>query len=129
MTGRSGRGRYQRVDRVAELVREIVASGIARLDDLRLVTVSITGVEVDNELNRAVVFYDVLDDADRVEAATAFDEHRHRLQQTLGRQSRLRRTPTLSFEVDPSIGAARRIEEILDGLDFGADQDGGDGSS
>jgi len=128
VNGRAGRGRYQRVDRVGELVREIVAGGIGRLDDLRLVPVAITGVEVDNELSRAVVFYDVLDEADRAEAAEALEEHRHRLQQSLGRQSRLRRTPTLSFELDPSIGAARRIEEILDALEVGPDHPADDGA-
>ena len=123
--GRGGRN-FERTDRVGELVREIVAGELERIDDDRLFPVAITGVEVDRELVRAVVYYDVLDEEDALGADEALEDHRHRLQRALGSQSRLRRTPTLAFEVDPSIGAATRIEAILDGL--GMDDDAGPGS-
>ena len=123
MNARRQPKRYQRTDRVGELVREIVATAMDRIDDDRLFPIAVTDVEVDNELNRAVVFYDVLDEDDVEDAEAALEDHRHRLQQQLGAQSRLRRTPTLEFRVDPSIGAANRIETILEGLGMGEDSD------
>ena len=116
MTKRRQGKRFERTDRVAELVREIVASEKDRIDDERLFPVAFTGVDVDNELNGAVVYYDVLDPDNLADAQNALAEHRHRMQRALGDQSRLRRTPTLLFTVDPSIGAATRIESILEGL-------------
>lgn len=121
MTKRRGGKRFERTDRVGELVREIVASEIALIDDDRLFPVAITGVDVDNELSRAVVYYDVLDPDDRSDAEQALADHRHRMQRALGDQSHMRRTPTLVFTIDPSIGAATRIEAILDDLGMGED--------
>ena len=85
---------------------------------------SITGVEVDNELEKAVVFYDLLDEdgADEVEAALW--EVRGQLRSAVGRQARLRRTPDLVFEIDPSIAAGRRVEEILAGLEISDEVEG-----
>ncbi|MFT5530216.1 MAG: ribosome-binding factor A [Candidatus Poriferisodalaceae bacterium] len=107
---------FPRTARVGELIREIVGQEITAIDDPRLYVASLTGVDVDNELVKATLYYDVLDDEDRAEVAEAFDDHRHRLQKALASQARLRRTPTLHFTADSSIGNAGRIESILDGL-------------
>jgi ribosome-binding factor A len=129
MNTRRGGRRFQRTDRVGELVREIVAGGIERIDDDRLFPVAVTGVDVDNELVRAVVYYDVLDPEDLPDAEAALAEHRHRLQRALGDQSRLRRSPTIEFAVDPSIGAADRIESILEQLGMGDETDDPEGDT
>jgi ribosome-binding factor A len=126
MSKRRGGKRFERTDRVGELVREIVGGEIARIDDDRLYPVAVTGVDVDNELSKAVVYYDVLDPDDLPEAEQALGDHRHRMQRALGDQSHMRRTPTLVFTVDPSIGAATRIEEILEDLGMGDDNDAAD---
>ena len=39
-------------------LREIIAEDLVRFDDERLAFVSITGIDVDPELNRAIVFFD-----------------------------------------------------------------------
>lgn len=124
---RGSKRHYARTDRVGELLREILATEIDHLDDERLVNVSLTGVDVDNELVKAVVFFDVLDDEDREDAEAAFWEHRGRLRSAIGRESRLRRAPELFFEVDPSIAAAARIDELLE-AERGSLDDGADGA-
>ncbi|MDE0235776.1 MAG: hypothetical protein OXN95_00955 [bacterium] len=53
--------RYSRSARLGELLREIVASELARLDDDRLELASITGVETSVELSRATVFISAVD--------------------------------------------------------------------
>ena len=83
---------YERTDRVAGLVREIVATELERIDDGRLFLLAVTGVDVDRELAKATVWFDVLDEEDLPEVVVALEEHRQRIQQTLARQSNMRRT-------------------------------------
>ncbi|WP_420621269.1 ribosome-binding factor A [Candidatus Poriferisodalis sp.] len=106
---------YERTDRVAQVVRSVVASEMERLDEV-FDGIVITGVDVDRELSVAVVHYDVRDQESEEEAAAAFDEHHHRLQRALGDQTSLRRTPTLRFRRDQGPINAERIEDLLAGL-------------
>ena len=103
-----------RTARLGELVREIVADELRRIDDERLEFVTITAVDVDAELNRAIVFFDSLRGAaGDAEVTEAMAGHRVRLQAALGRQMRARKTPLLQFRADEVIRTAERIEEIL----------------
>ena len=110
----SGGHRYPRSARVGETLREIIAEELVRIDDERLELVTITGIDVDNELNRAHVFYDSLagEDGDE-EIMTALGEHRARLQSSIGRQIRAKKTPILDFQPDNALRSAQRIDEIL----------------
>jgi ribosome-binding factor A len=110
--------RYPRVARVNELVREVVADELERIDDERLELVTVTGVDVEPDLRRAVVWFTSLNEG--VEVALA--DHRVRLQSAIGRQARLKRTPELTFRRDPAIVTGRRVEDILRDLqDTGGD--------
>ena len=120
-----GASRYPRTARVGELLREIVAEELSRLDDPRLDLVAVTKVTVDRELEKAVVWFDTLagpEDDDEVVAA--LDEHRVRIQAAVGRQARLRRTPHLVFRPDEVTRGAERIDDIL--AQLGRDGDGAD---
>ncbi len=118
---RGQRRDYARTDRVGELIRQIIAGQLERLGDERLELVSITGVEVDNELEQAVVYYDLLDADAADEVDAAWWEVKGKLKSAVGREARLRRVPDLSFELDPSIAAGARVEELLSGLGLGGD--------
>ena len=54
------RGKGPRTVRLGELLREVVAEELERVDDPRLELVSITTVDVDADLNRAIVYFDSL---------------------------------------------------------------------
>ncbi|WP_419841767.1 ribosome-binding factor A [Candidatus Poriferisodalis sp.] len=107
--------RFERTDRVAQLVRSVVASEMERLDEA-FDGVVITAVDIDRELSVAVVHYDVRDDDAAEAAAAAFDELGHRLQRAVGVGTSLKRTPVLRFRRDQGAIAAGRIEELLAGL-------------
>ena len=110
----SGGHRYPRSARVSETLREIIADELVRIDDERLELVTVTQIEVDNELNRAVVFYDSLAGPDGDSAIIdALGEHRVRLQSSIARQIRAKKTPILVFRPDDVIRSAERIEELL----------------
>lgn len=120
MTGRrwSGDGRgFPRTARVNELLREIIADALEAIDDDRLELLTITGVEVDRDLRRAVVYYDSLrgEEGDPV-VLEALGAHRVRLQASINRQAHLRRTPELSFRPDPAVRSGERIDELLRGI-------------
>jgi ribosome-binding factor A len=107
---------YPRTARLNQLLHEIVAEEIERLDDERLGFFTVVGVEVDPDLRHAVVWYSQLesdDSADAADLSEALEEHRARLQRAIGRQARIKRTPELSFRPDALIRQAQRVEEIL----------------
>ena len=106
--------RYPRTARLNESLREVIAEELTRIDDERLDLVTITSIDVDSEMNRAFVYFDSLageeGDAAILEALA---EHRVRLQSSVGRQVRAKKTPILTFKADDTIRAAERIERIL----------------
>ncbi|MEL6892830.1 MAG: 30S ribosome-binding factor RbfA, partial [Actinomycetota bacterium] len=106
--------KYPRSARVGETLREIIAEELVRIDDERLSFVSVTGIDVDPELNRAHVYYDSLsgEDGDE-EILDALADHRVRLQRSIARQIRAKKTPVLDFQPDPAIRSADRIDDIL----------------
>ena len=114
MARRSGGQRYPRAARVGETLREIIADELVRIDDERLEFVTVTSIDVDNELNRAHVYFDSLagEESDD-EIVTALGEHRSRLQSSIARQIRAKKTPILDFRPDVALRSAERIDDIL----------------
>lgn len=106
--------RYPRSARLGETLREVIAEELVKIDDERLAFVTITAIDVDNEMNRAVVFFDSLEgeegDAPILEV---LEEHRRRIQASINRQMRAKKTPVLVFRPDDVIRAAERIEQII----------------
>jgi ribosome-binding factor A len=113
---RSGRGghRYPRTARLNETLREIIADELVRLDDERLAFVTVTQIDADQELNRAIVYFDSLDGPDADETIVAvLGQHRARIQSAIARQIRAKKTPILTFVPDEVIRSAERIDDIL----------------
>ena len=105
----------QRASRLNELLREIIAEELQRIDDERLQWVSVTHVQTDRSLDQAVVSYTAaLGDLDEeLELVDVFMEYRPRLQAAINRQTKLRRTPPLVFQPDAQLRSANRIEDLL----------------
>ena len=111
--GNSAR-RYPRMARVNELLREILGEALERIDDDRLLMVTVTAVECDPDLRHAKVFVDTLADPAQDDLLReALHEMRPRLQAEIGRQARLKRTPELIFKPDAVGRGAARLEEVL----------------
>ncbi len=106
--------KYSRSARVSTTLQEIIADELVRIDDERLTFVTVTGIDVDPELNRAIVFFDSLagEEGDE-DILTAFADHRVRLQSSIARQIRAKKTPILDFRPDMVIRSAARIDDIL----------------
>jgi ribosome-binding factor A len=122
MRGRSSH-RYPRTARLNELLHQIIAEEIEKIDDERLDLVTVMTVEVEPDLRHATVFVDTPTGAERdAEMLEALDEHRIALQAAIARQARIKRTPLLAFRADVVERQAARVEEMLRGLhEFGDD--------
>jgi ribosome-binding factor A len=106
--------RYPRSARLGETLREVIAEELVRIDDERLALVTITAVDVDNELNRAVVYFDSLSGEEGdASVRVVLEGHRRRIQSSINRQMRAKKTPVLDFRPDEVIRTAERIENIL----------------
>jgi ribosome-binding factor A len=105
---------YPRTARLNELLREIIAEELERIDDDRLELVAVTQVVVERDLRHAVVYFDSLAGADGdADVLEAFGDHRVRLQAAIARQARMKRTPELTFRPDDVERGADRVEGIL----------------
>ena len=113
---------FERGDRLGELLREILADELRRIDDDRLAFVTITGVEVDRDLAFADVYFSTVDLDHDLEAAAVeiLGRYRRRLQSEVGRQAHVRRVPSLRFHPDEGMHAGARVEEILRTLGEGS---------
>ena len=114
MRDRRSPRRYPRTARLNEALREVLAEELEKLmdDDPRLEMVTVTGIETEADLRHAVVYFSSLGE----HTDDALAEQRHRLQGAIARQLRLKRTPQLSFVLDPAVTSGRLIEDILRGL-------------
>lgn len=105
---------YPRTARLSEVLREVIGDELTRIDDERLDLVTITAIDVDPEMNRAIVYFDSMFGEEGDEGVIlALNEFRPRMQASINRQMHARKTPILSFRPDEVIRSAARIEELL----------------
>jgi len=104
----------ERLQRVSEELREVLALEIQRLKDPRLGFVTVTGVRVTPDLRKARVFYTVLgEERDHKATRAALRSARSHLRTALGHEIRIKVTPELEFEEDAALEQEGRIEEII----------------
>jgi ribosome-binding factor A len=109
---------YPRSARLNRLVQEILGDELERIDDERLELLTIISVVVEDDMKRALVYYDCLDgEAGDADAQAALGDARIRLQRSIGREARMKRTPELSFAPDLSVRSGERIDSILRDID------------
>jgi ribosome-binding factor A len=105
-----------RMRRVNEALREVLSARIAEgLKDPRIGFVTLTSVDTSPDLRHARVYVSVLGgDSERADTLAGLASAHGMLQQTIARELRLKRTPTLQFVFDESIDRGMRISELLD---------------
>jgi ribosome-binding factor A len=87
------------------------------LKDPRVGFVTVTGAETSPDLRHSRVFVSVLGTERRREQSLAALQAAHSfLQARLARELRLKRTPQLTFEYDPSVERGVRLGQLIDEL-------------
>jgi ribosome-binding factor A len=103
--------------RVNESLKEVLSEGIGELKDPRIGFVTVTGVRASPDLRQARVFVSVLGSARKREASLAGLAAAHGvLQARIARELRMKRTPQLAFEYDPSVERGVRMTQLIDEL-------------
>ena len=106
-----------RMRRVNESVRQVLADALPDLKDPRIGLVTITGVDTTPDLRHATVYVSVLGSAKKRSASLRGLEAAHGiLQSRLARELRLKRTPLLTFEYDPSVERGVHMSRLIDEL-------------
>jgi ribosome-binding factor A len=103
--------------RVNESVRQVLSEAVGELKDPRIGFVTVTGVETSPDLRHAKVFVSVMgSDTKRQQTMHGLAAAHGVLQGRLARELRMKRTPTLAFEYDPSVERGVRMSQLIDEL-------------
>jgi len=103
--------------RVNEAVRETLAEALVELKDPRIGFVTVTGVETSPDLRSARVYVSVLGSKRKREETLAGLASAHGvLQAHIAAELRLKRTPQLAFEYDPTVERGVRMSKLIDEL-------------
>ena len=106
-----------RMRRVNEAIRETLAEALGELKDPRIGFVTVTGVKTSSDLRHARVFVSVLGNERKREKTLAGLESAHGvLQAKLASELRMKRTPQLAFEYDPTVEEGVRMTKLIDEL-------------
>ncbi|GIO29956.1 MULTISPECIES: 30S ribosome-binding factor RbfA [Paenibacillus] len=104
-----------RVGRVGEQIKKELSQLIqSELKDPRIGFLTVTGVDVTNDLSQAKVYLSVLGDEEQKEnSLKALEKANGFLRSELGKRIRLRHIPELIFKFDESIAYGSKIEKLL----------------
>ena len=107
---------YKRADRVGDLIKEEISQIIQQeLKDPGIGFVTITGVELSDDLKHAKIFYSVLGDEEaKKESSSALRRACGFVQREMGRRLRLKYTPEIYFLFDPSVEYGAHIEMLIE---------------
>jgi ribosome-binding factor A len=107
---------YKRAERVGDLIKEEISRIIQHeLKDPGIGFVTITGVELSDDLKHAKIFYSVLGDEEaKKESSSALKRACGFIQREMGRKLRLKYTPEIYFLFDSSVEYGARIEMLIE---------------
>ena len=106
-----------RMRKVNELLREVLSEALIDLKDPRIGFVTVTAVRTSPDLRQATVYVSVLGSERKRQRSLEGLEAAHGvLQARIASEVRLKRTPTLTFEYDPTVEEGVRMSKLIDEL-------------
>ena len=103
--------------RVNEAVRQVLSEAVGDLKDPRIGFVTVTGVDTSPDLRHARVYVSVFgSEKAQAESLAGLEAAHGVLQSRLARELRMKRTPQLVFEYDPSVERGVRMTQLIDEL-------------
>jgi ribosome-binding factor A len=119
---------FKRSKRVADQIKRDASEIIAdMMQDRGSLMVTVSGVEVSDDLRYAKIFYTVLGDEDkRGQAEEIFGRSTGYIQGELARRLRLRRMPEISLQYDTSLVEGMRIASLIEDVMSKSDDDNDD---
>jgi len=106
---------YKRSQRVRDLLREEIADiVIHKLKDPRIGFVTITGVDITDDLKNAIAYLSVLKEEEKKLTLEILNAAKSFIRSELSKRVRLKTMPSLEFRLDTSIEYGSRIDKLLD---------------
>ena len=108
---------YPRTARINDLIRAELSDLLRRkVKDPRVGSVSVTAVITAPDLSHARVLVSLLEPSSSAAALEGLRRAAGFLRGELGRRLRLKKAPELLFELDQTVEAATRMEQLLESL-------------
>lgn len=109
---------YKRSQRVSDLLRKEIADIIIyRLKDPRVGFITVTGVDVTNDIKIARVYVSILRDEERKTTLEVLNSAKSFIRSELSKRLRMKFIPSIEFRLDTSIEYGNRIEKLLKEID------------
>ncbi len=107
----------ERMRRVNESIRQVLSERLPELKDPRIGFVTVTGVDTSRDLRQATVYVSVLGaEKHRSTTLNGLEAAHGVLQSAIARELKLKRTPQLVFEYDPTVERGVRMTKLIDDL-------------
>ena len=98
-----------------QILKEISHLLLVRVKDPRVRGVTITGINLSNDLKRAEVFFSVIGEQDQIKTAqTGLDSAKGFIKREIGARMSLKYTPEIIFVYDPSLKSGSDMERLLE---------------
>ncbi|OHE57238.1 MAG: ribosome-binding factor A [Thermodesulfovibrio sp. RBG_19FT_COMBO_42_12] len=105
---------YKRSQRVGDLLREEIADiVIYKLKDPRIGFITITGVDVTDDIKNAKVYVSILKDEDKETTLEILNTAKSFIRSELSKRLRMKFIPSIEFRLDISIDYGSRIDKLL----------------
>ncbi|MEW6052179.1 MAG: 30S ribosome-binding factor RbfA [Nitrospirota bacterium] len=105
---------YKRSQRVSDLLREEVADIIIyKLKDPRIGFVTVTGVDVTDDLKMAFIYISIFKEEAKEATLGILNAAKSFVRSELAKRLRMKTIPSIEFRLDTSIDYGNRIEELL----------------
>lgn len=116
----------KRCERVGDLIQKEISQMLVRtIKDPRIGFVTITRVEVPEDCRSAKVYFSVAGTLEeRKRSMKGLDSAKGYVRRELGRRIRLRYTPEITFQFDPSIEYAIHMGEVIQQLKQEVEENG-----
>jgi len=110
---RNTSGSHSKVIFQDKIKNEISALLRTSLKDPRLIMMSVTRVELNQDYSMATVYWDTFDSSKRGDVKDAVEGIRGRLRSLLAKNLNVRHTPNLTFIYDSQFEDEQRIQDLL----------------
>jgi ribosome-binding factor A len=105
---------YKRSQRVGDLLRKEIADVIIyRLKDPRIGFITVTGVDVTDDIKLARVYVSIFQEGERKTTLEVLNSAKSFVRSELSKRLRMKFIPSIEFRLDTSIEYGNKIEELL----------------
>ncbi len=105
---------YKRSQRVSDLLRQEIADIIMRkVKDPRIGFVTVTGVDLSDDLKIARVYVSCLKEEEREATLDILNSAKSFIRSEVGKRVRMKVLPSIEFRFDESLGYGDRIDKLL----------------